>query len=322
MSVTKVPVTQGAIIWRRLAFGLFLALLFLPSGQSLDAQTEGEPSTPFQISVNLNLVVLPATVRDKKGGFASDLQQEIFEVYEDGVRQNIRLFRHEDIPVTVGLVVDHSGSMHKKLSDVLAAAEAFVQLSNPDDQMFVVNFNEHVKLGLPPEIPFTNRADAMEHAIRNAPITGETALYDALDMGLQRLAAGNREKKVLIVISDGGDNASTLTMSQMLKKAGESNAILYTIGIFDKDDPDQNAGVLRRLAKETGGEAFFPAEFSDAVNVLQEIAKDIRHQYTFGYVSSNARPDGRRAIRVVARAVGKDLVVRTRASYTAAEGAK
>jgi VWFA-related protein len=207
--------------------------------------------------------------------------------------------------------------MRNKLPDVLAAARTFVQFSNTEDQMFVVNFNERVTLGLPEGIPFTNRADDLEAAILKAPATGETALYDAVDVALERLRTGDRDKKVLIIISDGGDNASVLELARILKKAEESNAIIYSIGIFDKDDPDQNPGVLRRLARETGGEAFFPPQFNETVSICEGIAKDIRHQYTLGYVSSNTRPGGQRAVRVVAHAAGKDLVVRTRAGYIA-----
>ncbi len=290
-----------------------------PGSKKLDARSYlNSQDQDFRISVNLNLVVLPVTVRDKKGGFASDLREQDFEVFEDGAKQSVRLFRHEDTPVTVGLVVDHSGSMQRKMTDVLAAAQVFVRQSNEDDQMFVVNFNERVTLGLPANIPFTNRPEVMESAIEEAPVTGQTALYDAIDVALERLKAGNREKKVLVVISDGGDNASKLAMPQILKKADESNVLIYTIGIFEPNDPDQNIPVLRRMAKETGGEAFFPEYFSQAESICQEIAKDIRHQYTLGYVSNSTKSGGHRAIRVVARAPGKDLVARTRAGYTAA----
>src|SRR5207237_9758488 len=127
----------------------------------------------YQISVNVELVVRNATVRDQKGRVASDLREQNFEVFEDGVRQSIRLFRHEDIPVTVGLVIDHSGSMRPKMASVIAAARTFIQSSSPEDQMFVVNFNENVTLGLPGEIPFTNRPDDLTYAIANTPVTGK-----------------------------------------------------------------------------------------------------------------------------------------------------
>ena len=144
------------------------------------ASIDGEAQQHYRISVNVDLVVLNATVRDRKGQFASDLREQDFEVYEDGVRQSIRLFRHEDIPVTVGLVVDHSGSMPRKLTDVIAAARTFVQSSSPEDEMFVVNFNEKVTLGLPDAIRLTNRSDELARAISSTPAIGMTALYDAV----------------------------------------------------------------------------------------------------------------------------------------------
>jgi Ca-activated chloride channel homolog len=306
---------------RRVTLPLFIAFARGAGAQS--ALPPDDRAQPYQISVSLNLVALQATVRDRKGGFAADLGQQDFQVYEDGIRQDIRLFRHEDVPVTVGLVVDHSGSMGQKLPQVIAAAQTFVQSSNPGDQMFVVNFNEKVSLGLPATVPFSNRADELEAAIGQEPAAGETALYDAISVALNRLKSGAREKKVLIVISDGGDNASRLNLPGVLKMAGESNAVVYTIGIFETDDPDKNPGMLRRLANATGGEAFFPGEFSEVVAICARIASDIRHQYTLGYVSGNAaKPAGYRAIRVVARSTGKNLAVRTRTTYFAGEGVK
>jgi VWFA-related protein len=281
--------------------------------------TEGQDLQPYRLSVNVHLVVLNATVRDAKGRFARDLHEQDFEIYEDGVQQSIRLFRNEDIPVTVGLVVDHSGSMRPKLADVIAAARTFVQSSNPDDEMFVVNFNEKVKLGLPFRLPFTNRSEDLTSAIADAPTAGMTALYDAVFEARQRLQAGTREKKVLIVISDGGDNASKHTLDEVLRLAGESTVIVYAIGIFDEGDADRNPGVLRRLAAATGGEAFFPSQTSDAVAICDRIARDIRSQYTIGYVSTAAaQPGAYLAIRVVAGGRGRaKLFVRTRTGYIA-----
>jgi hypothetical protein len=172
---------------------------------------------PFQVSVSVDLVVLNATVRDQKGNAVTGLREEDFDVYEDGVKQAIRLFRHEDIPVTVGLVVDHSGSMRQKLPHVIAAARTFVQSSSPADQMFVVNFNEKVTLGLPAAIPFTNRPEDLAHAISDTPTAGMTALYDAIFTAQERLVRGSRDKKVLMVISDGGDNASAHTLVDVLE---------------------------------------------------------------------------------------------------------
>jgi Ca-activated chloride channel family protein len=281
-----------------------------------------------QISVDVNLVVLNPVVRDRKGQFASDLREGDFQVYEDGVRQTIQLFRHEDIPVTVGLVVDHSGSMKPKLGDVITAARTFVQSSRPDDQMFVVNFNEKVTLGLPLVIngqdtahsganPSGNRAEALARAIAGTPATGKTALYNAAIEAFRQLRAGGPEKKVLIVISDGGDNVSSHTLAEVLKTAEESSVLIYTIGIFDEEDEDKNPGVLTRLARATGGEAFFPREHDEVEAICRNIARDIRNQYTIGYSSSNSTRAGAwRSIRLTAAAAGHDkLQVRTRSGY-------
>jgi VWFA-related protein len=308
---------------------MLLPFIVLAASAGAQAPIEDRDELPYRISLNVDLVVLPVTVRDRKGVFASGLGEPDFQVYEDGIRQSIRLFRHEDIPVTVGLVVDHSASMKNKLPEVAAAARTFVRASNRDDQMFVVNFNEKVSVGLPATVPFSDRAEDLEAAIGKIPAAGQTALYDAIGEGLDRLKTGERERKALIVISDGGDNASLLNLSRVLKKAGESNAVVYTIGIFDADDEDRNPDVLRRLARATGGEAFFPGQLDEVVAICERIASDIRHQYTIGYVSANtAKVGGYRAVRVVAQAAGRDLVVHTRAGYIAAgasvknEGAK
>jgi len=272
----------------------------------------------FKLSVSVDLVALQATVHDRNNSYVSGLREQDFEVYEGGVRQAIRLFRHEDVPVTIGLVIDHSGSMHRKLAHVAAAARTFVESSNPEDQMFVVNFNEKATLGLPASIPFSDRAEDLARAISNAPAAGQTALYDAIVKAQERLQAGSRERKVLIVISDGGDNASAHKLPEVLKLAEESSALVYTIGIFDEEDADRNPVVLRRLARATGGEAFFPQRLDDVVAICQRIARDIRHQYTIGYVASGAsQPDAWRAVRVVAHQGKQKLSVRTRSGYIA-----
>jgi Ca-activated chloride channel family protein len=286
------------------------------------AQQGSEPGE-FQISVDVALVVLEATIRDHEGHAVPRLKREDFAVFEDGRPQPIRLFRHGDTPVTVGLVIDHSGSMKPKLEEVTAGARAFVRSSNSNDEMFVVNFNEKVSQGLPQGMRFSNSVEQLAAAVSGHPAVGKTALYDAIIDGLIRLRDGAPEKKVLIVISDGGDNASKAPLDRVLKMAEQSNAVIYTIGIFDPDDPDGKPGVLRRLAHETGGQAFFPDKLAEAVEICEHIAKDIRDQYTIGYSSSNEKRNGTyHKIRLTARSAkdGK-LSVRTRAGYSSTESA-
>ncbi len=223
------------------------------------------------------------------------------------------------VPVTVGLVVDHSTTMRPKLEEVITAARTFVRSSNREDEMFVVNFNEIVSLGLPGTIRFTDSAAKLENAITAATSGGQTALYDAIAKGLEELQAGSRDKKVLIVVSDGGDNASVRSLGEIMNLAQKSSAMIYTVGVFDEDDPDRNPAVLKRLARATGGEAFFAGQLSEVVAICERIARDIRHQYTIGYVPLNLTRDGAyRTIRVLARAKGHDrLSVRTRTGYIA-----
>src|SRR5271157_4874418 len=266
---------------------LLLIVLMGYAGHQTPSARQDRDSGPLRISVDVALVVLHATVSDRKGGFVSDLGERDFEVYEDGVPQPIRLFSNEDIPVTVGLVVDHSTSMRPKLAEVTAAARAFVRSSNREDEMFVVNFNEKVSLGLPGAMRFTDSIAELGAAIAATPTGGQTALYDAVAKGLEGLQAGSRDKKVLIVVSDGGDNVSAHSLAEVMKLAGQSSAVIYTVGIFEEEDPDRNPGVLKRLAQATGGEAFFPGQIGDVAAICERIARDIRHQYTIGYVPIN-----------------------------------
>jgi Ca-activated chloride channel homolog len=273
----------------------------------------------YTIRVSVDQVVLHATVRNRRGTPVSGLGKENFQIYEDGVLQETKHFSHDDIPVEVGLIVDNSGSMRPKRREVIAAALAFARSSNPQDQMFVVNFNEHVSFGLPENMPFTDEVVQLESALSRISANGETALYDAVAAGLQHLQKGNRDKKVLIVISDGADNASKHTKAQILAMVGQSDAIIYAIGLFDEGDPDQHFDVLKQLAKAAGGEAFLPASVKDVTPICKRIAHDIRSQYTLAYVPTNRKQDGTyRTVQVKAGAPGRGPVsVRTRAGYYA-----
>lgn len=295
--------------------GLYLLLLVALPGPA----QERAPAGDDVIKVDVDLVVLHATVRDRQGAFVPGLKKEDFHVFEDGRAQVIRLFRHEDMPVSVGLVVDNSSSMGRKRGDVIAAALAFARSSNPLDRMFIVNFNEQVALGLPASEPFTASPSELEKALKGVPARGRTALYDAIEKGLDQLKKTSLEKKVLIVVSDGGDNASRHTLSQALADAERSGVIVYAIGIFDEFEADQNPGVLRKIARATGGEAFLPSSSAEVTPICERIAADIRQQYTLGYAPSNQRFDGSyRTIKVTAAGLhGGKLFVRTRAGYFA-----
>jgi VWFA-related protein len=301
---------------------LLLFLLFLPSVARPQEASTSEPRqvNPYKISVSVSSVVLHATVQNHKGTPVSGLGKDDFQVYEDGVLQQIDFYSHEDIPVTVGLVLDNSGSMRPKRDEVIAAAMAFARSSNPQDQMFVVNFNEHVSFGLPADTPFTDQPGQLQVALSRFKTNGETALYDALAVALEHLKKGNRDKKVLIVVSDGGDNASKYKLSQILAMAGQSEAIIYTIGMYTEENEDKNPNALRQLSKATGGEAFFPQTIPEVVPICERIAHDIREQYTLAYAPMNRKQDGAyRVIEVKARAPGLGrLSVRTRAGYYAA----
>jgi VWFA-related protein len=296
---------------------LLIALTGHAGDQEQAVKQEHDPG--FRIAVDVALVVLHATVTDRQGGFVSGLAEKDFQVYEDGVPQSIRLFINEDLPVTVGLVIDHSTTMVPKITEVSAAARTFVRAGNRQDEMFVVNFNEKVSLGLPPTERYTDSVYQLQDAIRNAPVEGQTALYDAIARALTELHGGSRDRKVRIVASDGGDNASARTLAQVTKLAGQSSAVIYTVGLFDEDDPDRKPAVLKSLEQATGGEPFVPQQFREVVATCERMARDIRHQYTIGYVPIKpARDVAYHAIRVLARAQGRGrLSVLTRTGYIA-----
>jgi Ca-activated chloride channel homolog len=302
-----------------LCLSLVWLLIILSGVASAQEGLQNRSQDQYQIKASVELAVLYMSVRTRQGDLVSGLEKDNFQVYEDGVVQKIESFDQADIPVTVGLVIDNSGSMGAKRPEVNTAALAFAQSSNPEDEMFVVNFNENVSFGLPRNQPFTHRSDELQQALSGIAAEGKTALYDAIFRALQHLKRGARNKKALIVISDGGDNASSHTRPQITKMAVQSDAVIFTVGLFDERDPDRNPRVLKELARLTGGEAFFPGSLEDVSPVCDRIALDIRSQYTATYIPTNRKQDGTfRAIQVKASAPGYGrLRVRTRAGYYA-----
>lgn len=270
----------------------------------------------------MDLVVLHATVVDSKGQFVPDLKEQDFRVFEDHVEQKLSNFRREDIPVTMGLVIDNSGSMRTKRSRVSAAALTFVDTSNPQDEVFVVNFNDDYYLDLDKD--FTNDKKELKGALERIDSRGSTALYDALIGSLDHLKKGKKDKKVLLVITDGEDDASRKDLAFAVQAAQQSNAVIYAIGLFADDSRrERNTGkkALNAITAATGGVAYFPESVEQVEALCAQIAHDIRNQYTVAYYPTNTARDGSfRNVQVQVippRGRGK-MSVRTRPGYYAA----
>ncbi len=305
-----------------LSLALFLSfasvLWFSPSLATDRLPPGGEAQA--KIAVSANLVLLPVKVTDGRGAFVPGLGRQDFRVYEDKQLQELTVFEEGDTPVTVGLVVDHSRSMGPKLVGVVAAVHSFAHSSNLRDEMFVVDFNDDVLIELMKGKAFTNDPKELEEALTAVTARGRTALYDAVSEGLHHLQYGHLGKKALIIISDGGDNASHLKYSQVLAEARQSQTLIYAIGLVGADDKEENPGLLRRLCKDTGGIAYFPPEGESVAKVSTEIARDLREQYTLGYTPQNMqRVDAFRKIEVKVTAQGhSSLRVRSRPGYSVA----
>jgi VWFA-related protein len=270
----------------------------------------------YVIRSDVRLVLLDVSVKDRDGGLVVGLSKDDFRVDENGARQNITVFANNDVPVTVGILVDESRSMAPKRAEVLTAATTFIEKSNPKDEIFVLNFNDTVKRGLPRHMLFSDNIKQLRAALSRGIPEGRTALNDAVVEGLQQLSQGRRDKKTLIVISDGGDNASVHSRREMLDMVERSLATIYTIGLFNDGDKDQDPGILRKLARMSGGQAYFPDSAEEMTGVCQGIAKEIRTRYTVGYPPPPDKGRLERRIRVRVSAPGRaGLIARTRPSY-------
>jgi len=299
------------------AFVLTLALVPSLVGQAINAPAESE----FTLHTASQLVVLNVGVQDVHGTEIRGLKAADFKVYEDGHPQAVKQFAAEDRPITVGIVLDASGSMRTKQAEVVTAALAFVQSSNPDDEVFVVTFNDHASLGLPSNISFSRSTKELRTALLGRKPEGKTALYDALVLAAQHLGKGKWENKALLLISDGGDNNSAHTSTDAIRAVQKSWATVYSIALFDPDELEHNLGALHHLSKMSGGETFAPMELAEIRSVCLRIAEDLRASYTVAYTPPN--PEEHTALRKIKVVVtspdrGK-VMVRTRASYTLAD---
>ena len=277
-----------------------------------------EPAQPSFRSAS-EMVVLPVTVVDRDGTFVSGLPRERFIVHDNGQRQELALFNNEDLPVSIALVIDDSGSMRGRLGQVIAAAHVFAQSSNPDDELFTIEFNDHVRDALDGRRILASDSAELAAALRTLVPSGQTALYDAIASGLARLEQSMHSRKVLILLSDGGDNASRrATLDQVLERARLSDVTIYTLGLYQEGAPDTNPGVLNRLSKMTGGERFLPKSPGALVQACRQIARAIRSSYLLGYAPP-ARDGAYHRVRIrIDGRDGKSFRVRTREGYVAA----
>lgn len=280
-----------------------------------------EPSTPAApiFSSESDLVVLQVTVFDRSGDPVRQLSRDVFHVVEDGMPQTITMFSGEEAPVAVGLVVDNSSSMLTRRAMVTAGVKAFAESNRPDDQAFTLVFNEHVRRALPATVPFTNNGILLQASIVAMPPGGQTALHDAVIAGLDHLATAERQKHVLVVLSDGEDNASRQREDDMLRRAERSNALIYAVSTARLDTSVGNERLLRKLARSTGGELFTPRTERDVVAAFGDIGVKIRQGYTIGYVPTNGTHDGsyRKLIVRVLKAGMRAPVVHVRDGYLA-----
>lgn len=274
-----------------------------------------EEPRDFTIRSEVRLVLLDVAVKDRDGAFVPKLDRTSFSVSENGVAQPITVFAPSDLPVTVGILVDESRSMTPRRAAALAAAEAFIAESNRRDEVFVLNFNDEVRRGLPRPVLFSSDITQLRAALHRGLPDGKTALHDAVVEGLQHLQLGRREKKALLVISDGGDTASRHKRGEMLESIERSIATVYTIGLFDASDPDWNPGLLKQVARLSGGGAYFPASPAALMEVCRGIARDIRTRYTIGFLPAvGGGPVRNLRVNVSAPGHGR-LTAQTRTRY-------
>jgi Ca-activated chloride channel homolog len=287
-----------------------------PPAQDANAGKQGS-----SIKVEVNLVVLHTTVIDDRQRFADGLKSENFRVFEDKVEQKLSVFKREDVPVSMGLVIDNSGSMRDKRPRVNEAALTLVQASNPQDEAFVVNFNDDFYLDLDKD--FTNSIPELKEALERIDSRGSTAMRDAIIGSLDHLKKASKDKKVLLVVTDGEDNASRNSLEKMIREIQKTDTVIYAIGLLsqeNKKEAKRARKVLEQIATASGGLAYFPENVDDVHNICEQVAHDIRNQYILAYYPTNTRRDGTFrgvTVQVIPPHGRGKLIARTRNGYYA-----
>jgi VWFA-related protein len=300
---------------------ILVAAAALYAQQSKTAPKAEDPGVLFR--ADTRLVVCHTSVIDKSGHLVTGLSKSAFSVAENNVPQEIKVFKAEDVPISLGLVIDNSGSMRDKRAKVEAASVALVKDSNPEDEVFVVNFNEEAFLDLPPDMFFTNDIEILKQALQRIDSRGGTAMRDAIAMSIVHLKEhAKRDKKVLVVVTDGNDNSSLINLENLVKASQQAEVLIYSIGLLAEEEPRsarEAKRALTALADATGATTFFPKELVEVDRIAHQVAHDIRNQYTIEYSPSNTNMDGLfRTIKIAVNAPGKPSV-RTRPGYWATD---
>ena len=279
----------------------------------------GQPPAPSFVS-GTELVMMNVVVQDERGSPLDGLPREAFTVFENGVARAISLFAHHDEPVTIGLVIDASGSMLANRTRLAYAVGQFAHTGRPDDEVFAIVVGDDVKPVLPADQPFTSDPQVlMDAVLQKLGASGRTAIWDGVRAGLTYLEQGTHARRALVVISDGQDNASRTVYADVLAQVRESSAAVYTLGLIDPLQMDRRPRTLRQLAKTSGGDVFFPSSHQAAFDALETVATQIRSTYTLGFSPAPESRDGRyHQLRVTVRSSnGKRIDGRTRAGYVA-----
>ena len=291
-----------------------------PVGNQRPGELKKGENGVYTLHEDVDEVLLNCTVIDDNGRPVMDLKQSDFRIWEDGVPQTTNSFTHQDLPVSMGLIIDNSGSMRDKRGAVNAAAMTLVRSSNPKDAEFVVNFSDRAFL----DQGFTTDVSAVDRGLSHFDSRGTTAMYDAVAASADELAKHAKEpKQALLIITDGADNASRLSLEQAIRRVQNlGGPVVYTIGLLFDAEPQEAQRArssLDMLSEETGGIAYFPRSINDVDEIAREVAQDIRNQYVVGYRSTKSFSiEGYRTIHVEVRAPRHGrLIVRTRKGYYA-----
>lgn len=293
-------------------------LLTAGAGSLVDPVNSQAEKDEYTIHTDVRLVLLDVSVTGRRGAPVAGLGKSNFEVLEDGKRRQITTFTKNDEPVTMGILVDESESMTPKRADVVTAALTLIHASNPADEIFVLNFNDTVKSGLPEGMLFSDDAQELRAALARESPRGKTALNDAVAAGLDQLGLGKRARKALVAISDGGDNASHRSRSDVIAMIESHIATIYTVGLYSPEDREIDPGFLRRIARVSGGHAYFPASAAETIPICRSIARDIRARYTIGFVPEAPVKGGNQLHHLEVRAYDAQhnrLNAHTRTSY-------